>query len=102
MATNHCLNMLRDSRRKEPHAEEWLYEVAAWEDPSPRIEAGNILKKLFGLHEESTRTMAVLHLLDGMTLEEVATEAGMSVSGMRKRLRGLRETLVTMTERENP
>lgn len=102
IATNHCLNMLRDSRRKEPHVESWLYEVAAWEDPSSRFEARSILKSLFGLHEESTRTMAVLHLLDGMTLEEVAQEVGMSVSGVRKRLRGLRESLVTMTERESP
>jgi DNA-directed RNA polymerase specialized sigma24 family protein len=31
--------------------------------------------------------------VDGLTLEQVAEETGMSVSGVRKRLRKLRETL---------
>ena len=39
--------------------------------------------------------MAVMHHVDGMTLEQVARECGLSVSGVRKRLRRLRETLVT-------
>jgi RNA polymerase sigma-70 factor (ECF subfamily) len=34
--------------------------------------------------------MAVLHLVDGLTLEEVAAEMGLSVSGVRKRLRTLK------------
>ena len=38
----------------------------------------------------STRVIAVLHLVDGMTLEEVAREVGLSVSGVRKRLRMLK------------
>ena len=46
-----------------------------------------LLDRLFGRHPESTRTMAVLHHLDGMTLEQVARECGMSVSGVRRRLR---------------
>jgi RNA polymerase sigma-70 factor (ECF subfamily) len=33
--------------------------------------------------------MAVLHFVDGMTLEETADAVGLSVSGVRKRLRGL-------------
>jgi RNA polymerase sigma-70 factor (ECF subfamily) len=36
--------------------------------------------------------MAVLHWLDGMTLEQVARDCGMSVSGVRRRLRALRGT----------
>jgi len=66
------------------------------EDPGAMFEARRVLKRLFGLHEESTRPMAVLHLLDGMTLEEVAAEVGMSVSGVRKRLRGLRKSLIEL------
>jgi RNA polymerase sigma-70 factor (ECF subfamily) len=96
IATNQCLNLIRDVRRQDPHIEEWLRRVADWDDPGPRLEARSILARLFGRHEESTRTMAVLHLLDGMTLEEVAREVGMSVSGVRKRLRTLRETLVEL------
>jgi RNA polymerase sigma-70 factor (ECF subfamily) len=33
--------------------------------------------------------MAVLHYVDGMTLEETAETVGLSVSGVRKRLRSL-------------
>ncbi|MFH1574116.1 MAG: sigma-70 family RNA polymerase sigma factor, partial [Acidobacteriota bacterium] len=33
---------------------------------------------------------------DGLTLEQVASEVGLSVSGVRKRLRNLRHTLVEM------
>lgn len=102
IATNLCLNLIRDNRRKEPHVENWLYEVATWEDPAPRLEARSILAKLFRRHEESTRTMAVLHLLDGMTLEEVARETGLSVSGVRKRLRGLREDLAEVLAETGP
>ena len=36
--------------------------------------------------------MAVLHFVDGLTLEQVAHECGFSVSGVRKRLRALRAT----------
>ena len=42
--------------------------------------------------------MAVYHFLDGMTLEETARETGMSVSGVRKRLRNLRKTLYEIEE----
>ena len=41
----------------------------------------------------STRTIAVLHYVDGWTLEEVAQEVSLSVSGVRKRLRVLRQHL---------
>jgi RNA polymerase sigma-70 factor (ECF subfamily) len=34
--------------------------------------------------------MAFLHYVDGLTLHETAKETGLSVSGVRKRLAGLR------------
>ena len=94
IATHHCLNLIRDRGNRNPDA--WLRHVADWEDPEPRLEARSILARLFGGHAESTRTMAVLHLLDGMTLEEVAAETGMSVSGVRKRLRALKASLAEL------
>lgn len=36
---------------------------------------------LFGRFPVSSRDIAVLHLLDGLTLEETAAEVGLSVSG---------------------
>ena len=52
-----------------------------------------LLDWLFNRHPESSRTIAVLHYVDGLTLEQVADEVGLSVSGVRKRLRKLRDTV---------
>ena len=99
VATNVCLNRLRD-RRREPSTrdEAVLYEIARTEEPGAASDARLLLDRLFGRHPESSRTMAVLHYVDGLTLEEVADEIGMSVSGVRKRLRALRASLTEMIE----
>ena len=94
MATNLCLNRIRDAKRRQTTADQDLLErIADLDDAEGRIEARSLLARLFGRQQESTRTMAVLHYVDRMTLEEVAGEVGMSVSGVRKRLRGLRAAL---------
>ena len=97
IATNVCLNRLRD-RTREPvtRDEEMLCRIARAEEPGAASEARMLLDRLFGRHQESTRTIAVLHYVDGLTLEEVAGEVGMSVSGVRKRLRTLRASLTEM------
>lgn len=98
IATNVCLNRLRDSRRTaaSPY-DAVLYEIARAGEPGALSEARMVLARLFGRHPESSRTIAVLHFVDGLTLEEVAEETGMSVSGVRKRLRSLRVSLTEMT-----
>jgi len=91
IATNICLNHLRDRKRlREDRDDDLLSRIADAEDHGSVVEARSVLDRLFGREKESTRTIAVLHLLDGFTLEEVAKLAGMSVSGVRKRLRVLR------------
>ena len=97
IATNLCLNRLRDRRRHPTTSEDGLLErIAAAHDPAGQREARSLLDRLFGRHPESSRTLAVLHYVDGLTLEEVAREVGLSVSGVRKRLRGLRATLADL------
>jgi RNA polymerase sigma-70 factor (ECF subfamily) len=94
IATNLCLNRIRDrGRRPEIADDELVSRVASLDDTESRLEAGSVLGRLFRREQESTRTMAMLHYVDGMTLAEVADEVGMSVSGVRKRLRGLRAQL---------
>lgn len=91
IATNVCLNRIRtEGRRPEHPGDELLYRIAAASDPEESLRARSLLGRLFAAEQESTRTIAVLHLLDGMSLEEVAREVGLSVSGVRKRLRALR------------
>jgi RNA polymerase sigma factor (sigma-70 family) len=94
IATNVCLNRIRDRvRRPSTPDEERLASIAAAETPGAGSEARLLLDWLFRRHPESSRTIAVLHYVDGLTYEEVANQTRLSVSGVRKRLRRLRQTL---------
>ncbi len=97
MATNVCLNKMRgDRRHPEDRDDDLLQRIAGSDDGESRTAARNLLAKLFRADDPlaaSSRTIAVMHLVDGLTLEEAAREAGMSVSGVRKRLRTLRGRL---------
>jgi RNA polymerase sigma-70 factor, ECF subfamily len=98
-ATNVCLNHLRGRRRHPEDAlDELVLQIAAAGDPESTLSARVLLDRVFGREPPSTRTMAVLHLVDGMTLEEVAREVGLSVSGVRKRLRGLKARVAALEE----
>jgi RNA polymerase sigma-70 factor, ECF subfamily len=95
IATNVCLNRIRDRKHHPVTSDEpLLAAIAAADEPGGASDARLVLDWLFGRHPESTRTMAVLHFVDGLTFEEVARHTGLSVSGVRRRLRKLREMLV--------
>jgi RNA polymerase sigma-70 factor, ECF subfamily len=106
IATNLSLNRLRGERRHPEDADgELALRIAGAEQadgsPESRTVARNLLSKLFRADDPlaaSTRTLAFMHLVDGMTLNEVARESGLSVSGVRKRLRTLRGRLVELQE----
>jgi RNA polymerase sigma-70 factor, ECF subfamily len=94
IATNVCLNRLRTRRRRPEDGDpELLVEIAEHTDPAARSAARAALDALFRHEPDDTAVIAVLHLHDKMTLEEVAAEVGMSVSGVRKRLAKLRTKL---------
>lgn len=92
IATNVCLNIIR-SRKKESldHGSDILDSIASYDDSEERILAGDILDRIFSREKATTREIAVMHYVDNMTLEETAMECGLSVSGVRKRLRVLKE-----------
>ena len=77
---------------QKSRANKTLVEIAQSEDQR-WLSARSSLAALFGAASESTRLMAVMHYVDGMTLEQVAQATDMSVSGVRKRLRKLRARL---------
>ena len=94
IATNVCLNRLRTRRRRPEDGDpSLLLEIAEHTDPAARSAARSALDALFRHEPGDTALIAVLHLYDRMTLEEVAAEVGMSVSGVRKRLAKLRTKL---------
>ena len=107
VATNVCLNRMRgDRRRREDigvETEDLAARIAHADEPGGDAEsqtaARSIIAKLFRSDDPlaaSTRSLAFMHLVDGMTLAEVARESRLSVSGVRKRLRGLRGRLVEL------
>jgi RNA polymerase sigma-70 factor (ECF subfamily) len=101
IATNVCLNRIRDRRRAPVNPDEQLLaSIANGGTPGGRSEARLLLDWLFGRHPESSRTIAVLHYVDGLTLDEVARQTDLSVSGVRRRLRMLRKTLVDVNRPE--
>lgn len=93
IATNVCLNKIRKTKRRgtEQGGDELLEQIAGEDAPEEKVLATHFLERLFGAEQDSTKTIAVLHYVDRMTLEETAEQVGMSVSGVRKRLRGLRK-----------
>ena len=94
VATNTCLNRIRARRSRGDHEPEMLEKIASLPDRSEeRALAARLLDRLFSRQPPSSRVIAALHLVDGMTLEETAEEVGMSVSGVRKRLRALSSEL---------
>ncbi len=94
MATNVCLNAMRAERSRPRSAgggDELLEAIAGSDDVEALGLARRLVDGIFEREEPSTRTMAVLHYVDGLTLEETAERVGLSVSGLRKRLARLRE-----------
>ena len=94
-ATHVCLNRLRSERRRpEDPDDDLLVRIASLGSDAEDLSlARRALDRIFGGEPDSTRLIAVLLYVDRLTLEEVAGEVGMSVSGVRKRLRTLRERL---------
>ena len=92
IATDLCLNKLRTRKRKpETYDETLLLSIATDDDIESLVQNRSLLDRIFAREPKSTRTIAVLHYVDKMTLEEVAAVMNMSVSGIRKRLRILKE-----------
>ncbi len=101
IATNVSLNMIRsNSRRKTNNNPDLIETIAGSDDIAERTADKDALERIFqaeessrrlSLDKPSTREIAVMYYLDSMTYEEVARETGLSVSGVRKRLRSLKQ-----------
>lgn len=92
IATNTCLNIIRKNKKTpECKSDEILNIIAGYDDPERVVLTNIFLEKLFLSEKPSTKTIAILHYVDGLTLEETAKYVDLSVSGVRKRLRRLRE-----------
>lgn len=100
IATNIALNMIREKKRRmeAPDGGSLIDSIAAIGDTSEDLENKTLLDKIFKRDRASTRYMAILHFVDGLTLKEVARETNMSVSGIRKRFRDLKNRIQEFKE----
>ena len=48
------------------------------------------MDRVLGRVDAPGRALAVMHLVDGMTVDEIAAETGLSASTVKRRLRALR------------
>ena len=88
MATNVCLNMIRDERPSASLDQDPLAgKVAMANDIEPRTVVQDLLARIFRREKSSTREMVYLYFMDGMTFREVARETGYSATGVRKRIK---------------
>ena len=93
IATNTCLNTMRSRTRDSPFSAEPVHRAAlpGREQVEDRVcsTRGTWSRCSCGARE-STRKAAQMHYLEEKTLAETAQEVGLSISGVRKRLRSLR------------
>ncbi|WP_028974165.1 RNA polymerase sigma factor [Spirochaeta cellobiosiphila] len=101
MATNVCLNIMRkDKRSLEIYdGDQVVLTVAASDRTEEQVLTKHFLEQLFTEEKSSTQTIAVLHYVDGFTLQETAKMVGMSVSGIQKRLRLLKDRGIRLKEK---
>lgn len=91
IATNTCLNMIRaEKNRAGDEKEDILANIALYDEKEEKLIVSDLLDRIFRREKQSTREIAVMHYVDGMTYQDVARAVGLSVSGVRKRLRELR------------
>jgi RNA polymerase sigma-70 factor (ECF subfamily) len=91
ISTNTCLNMLREHRNRDLlDSDATLKNAIAYDDSEDKIVLRDLLRKIFRKEKPSTCEIVVMHFVDGMTLQEVADEIGLSVSGVRRRIKEFR------------
>ena len=94
MATNICLNKIRaDKLRSGPEFDviAEIIEDSSSSEGTDKIETTILLDCIFSERDTKDRQIAILHYVDGYTLEETSAKMKMSVSGIRKRLEKLKE-----------
>jgi RNA polymerase sigma-70 factor (ECF subfamily) len=97
IATNVCLNRLREDRRRGlRHLPSFPPELVLAPAPEAAVSAGRFLDHLFEHETDETRQIAVMYFVDGMTLREIGAALELSTSGVHKRLDRLRRRIRSM------
>lgn len=90
IATNHCLNVIRNSKGRREKLEQRKGEAAgagAGLRSFGDIELLDVIRAVMEDMDEDLQRLATLYYFDEMTQAEIAEEVGLSVPTVRKRLR---------------
>ena len=92
IATNHCLNVLREKRAAWHDQYESMERVKGEaHGGSSSLEARDLVRKSLKSFDLETQSAVIHYWVDDMTLEEVAAVLGRSVPTIRKRLNAFTE-----------
>jgi len=92
MATNVCLNRLRKKKREslKDFSDEEHAPLFCTDEGFDQVETKLLLEAILKDESEINRTIYFMYHADGMTLKEIGEAAGLSISGVRKRLEAFR------------
>lgn len=94
IATNVCLNRIRDERKYALSGYlDILHYMSFFGRSNDRISAQNLLEYVIEKEKESTRKIAVMYFINGMTIKEIAETMKLSISGIHKHLEILRRRI---------
>ena len=91
MATNICLNLIKREKRVNVKEDSFFNALAEPADFSRDMEVREVLAQIFAGEKADTMAIAVMRYVDKLSYEEISEASGLSVSGVRKRLRTLSE-----------
>lgn len=93
MATRICLDMIKSAEYRHGGNASLLDLIAQVDDLENRTYAKIFLDRIFRNEQKSTRVIAVMHYIDGMTFAEIGKELSMSESGVRRRMQKLKQQI---------
>jgi RNA polymerase sigma-70 factor (ECF subfamily) len=94
MATNVCLNKIRNERKHSLNEYlDILRNTSFLENQETKISAKNLLSYILTKEKQTSRQIAVMYFLNGMTIKEIAETMNLSISGVHKHLDKLRRKI---------
>ena len=94
IATNECLNRIRNERKH--NLKEYLdvlHNVSFYSDHDDNVSALDLLEYILKKEKVSTRNIAIMYFINGMTIKEISSTTKLSISGVHKRLEKLRRRI---------
>ena len=99
IATNICLNRIRDGRKHDLNNYlDILHHLPYSGDGESEASLRFLLEYIFAREKNSTRTIAVMYFINGMTIKEISSLLKLSPSAVHKRLEKLRRKIKSKGE----